>query len=499
MNRIWLFCVAALCATAWGCSEPATTANKKDGAGAGSNATESSTNAEADQADEADTEAPPSAGERLLAAFRDPPAENPLTLAFELDESLSRDDDDATRIANELLGVTRQAISDEAVADYVDAAAKENPTAAASLLVWVTRAQFISKTIVKQMPGRIDAKRPITFAVGRLVIADDKYSPADVMFQVPISSHGYFATEIGDRNGNLSFRAPGYEDVDAPLSTDAAEDDGGEAGAETTADATPIVVGDVTMKPLAADHQGTLRGRAALDDLSKAGSAKISLSLGMGPANTPHGGYSPRKSWPAPVVIAAGDDGAFEATGLNPSEYSVSITADDHAALRKSITVEPGETTDAGDLPLRSTDMGFYIGAEAPDAPELAWEKDFATALDRAKAENKPLFIMMTATWCGPCKMLERDSLANVWIRHFMKDMIVVQAFEEKAVEGKYGCKGYPTLVICDSAGEAKHKFVGYRPAIQFAGDLAEGFDALDADLPAELQTLVDKGLVGAN
>ena len=59
---------------------------------------------------------------------------------------------------------------------------------------------------------------------------------------------------------------------------------------------------------------------------------------------------------------------------------------------------------------------------------------------------------MMTATWCGPCKMLESETLNYRWIRQFLAPFVLVQAFEDKDVEKTYGLGGYPTLAFCDSA-----------------------------------------------
>jgi thiol-disulfide isomerase/thioredoxin len=344
--------------------------------------------------------------------------------------------------------------------------------------------------MLKQVSRRNKTEGQGTYAVGRLVVADGKFSPPDVMFQVPLTAEGYFATEIGDPSGSLAFRAPGYNNLDVPLTAADADEEASDGQAPA------IVLGDVTMQPLGADQAATLHGRVAPDDAEKAKSAEVTLSLGMGPSNTPHGGYSPRKGWPEPMTVEVNEDGTFDVSGLNPSEYSVSITADDHAALRKSITLEPGEKHDAGELTLRSTDLGFYIGAEKPDVPELAWEKDFDTALERAKTENRPLFVMMTATWCGPCKMLERDSLSNIWIRKFLEPFVVVQAFEVDEVEKKYGLQGYPTLVFADSSGKKRFKSVGYQPAIDFAATVAKGLTAVEQEMPAELQTLIDKEII---
>ena len=124
--------------------------------------------------------------------------------------------------------------------------------------------------------------------------------------------------------------------------------------------------------------------------------------------------------------------------------------------------LKPGQERDAGTIRLRCEDLGFYIGKPAPKAAELAWEKDFPTALEKARSTRKPLMVMMTATWCGPCKHLESQTLSDPWIRHFLSGFVVVKAYEDRKVEETYGLQGYPTLVFTDSNGRAAYTSVGY-------------------------------------
>lgn len=85
---------------------------------------------------------------------------------------------------------------------------------------------------------------------------------------------------------------------------------------------------------------------------------------------------------------------------------------------------------------------------------KLPWESNLAVAREKAFREDRPLFIMMTATWCGPCKALEQETLPNKLILDGLKEFVWVQAFEEKEVEKKYSCTGYPTLVFVDPKSE---------------------------------------------
>jgi thiol-disulfide isomerase/thioredoxin len=260
------------------------------------------------------------------------------------------------------------------------------------------------------------------------------------------------------------------------------------------------LLGKVVLRPVAEERRATLRGRIVLDAASDASAASLVLLTAMPevntPMNTPSGGYSGRMSWPEGIKVKVDPSGAFTAEQLSPSKYNVMASAEGHVTKFQPITLAAGETTDAGEVRLFSSDLGFYVGHEAPETPELAWEADFKTALERSKKEDRPLMVMMTATWCGPCKMLELETLSDPWIRHFLSKFVVVKAYEDREVEKTYGLNGYPTLVFCDSSGEQVHKTVGYQPAFSFASQCAKAIKGLEAELPADLQVLIEKKII---
>jgi hypothetical protein len=307
--------------------------------------------------------AEPNAGERLVAAIGMPPTGNIYSLAGELDRKLMHDGEEADKTAGELLAVTGQVTSDAAIVDYIETLAKEKPTLAARLLLQVARAG----QVIRGFDGA-------SLVIGRLIIEDEKLDPTTVFAQMPILPEGYFAGEIGDRKQPLSFRAHGYEDLDVPLSAEESSESDAEGA---------VVLKDVVLRPVSDDRRATLRGRVVLDASQDASSATLTLNVGVPPINTPHGGYSPRMSWPEGIKVEVDASGAFTAAGLSPSKYNVMISADEHVTKFQPITLAAGETTDAGDVRLFASDLGFYIGHEAPETPELAWEADFKTALER--------------------------------------------------------------------------------------------------------------------
>lgn len=96
-------------------------------------------------------------------------------------------------------------------------------------------------------------------------------------------------------------------------------------------------------------------------------------------------------------------------------------------------------------------------------------EDDWNKALSLAKAQHKPIFIDIYATWCGPCKMLKRNTFTNAKAGEFFNsNFINISVDGEKGVgpqlATQYRLEGYPTLIIADENGKAISYTVGYIP-----------------------------------
>ncbi len=89
-----------------------------------------------------------------------------------------------------------------------------------------------------------------------------------------------------------------------------------------------------------------------------------------------------------------------------------------------------------------------------PSTESLPWEKDYPSALARAKAEKRPILLMLTATWCGPCRILESQTLVDPAIRDGMKEFVWVKAYEDKELNARFMSLGYPTVVFIDAENE---------------------------------------------
>jgi thioredoxin-related protein len=105
----------------------------------------------------------------------------------------------------------------------------------------------------------------------------------------------------------------------------------------------------------------------------------------------------------------------------------------------------------------------------------LSWEQ----ILDKAKTENKPIFIDAMATWCGPCKKMEDEvytdyEVANeinknyipvkVQMDRTLKDLAYIKNWYDDAamIQKQYSITAMPTLIFLNANGKLQYLSTGY-------------------------------------
>src|SRR5579862_9845140 len=83
----------------------------------------------------------------------------------------------------------------------------------------------------------------------------------------------------------------------------------------------------------------------------------------------------------------------------------------------------------------------------------------WSDALKEAAKENKPVFLDIFATWCGPCKALKKNTFSDKDVaQYFNANFINVELDGEvgdgKALAQQYHIPGYPSLFIMDKNGK---------------------------------------------
>lgn len=107
------------------------------------------------------------------------------------------------------------------------------------------------------------------------------------------------------------------------------------------------------------------------------------------------------------------------------------------------------------------------------------FEGSWADAVKKAKKEKKNLFLDISASWCGPCKMLKHYSFTNGEVGDFFNKYYISKEVDGEVGEGialasKYRIDGYPSLFFMDANEKILMTAVGYRPADKLL-DIAKG------------------------
>ncbi|RMG32122.1 MAG: DUF255 domain-containing protein [Planctomycetota bacterium] len=100
----------------------------------------------------------------------------------------------------------------------------------------------------------------------------------------------------------------------------------------------------------------------------------------------------------------------------------------------------------------------------------VVWHRDLRTAAMEAKRRGKPLFVEISASWCGYCRRLKSETLRNRSVLRHLRECFVpveIDADRQAALVEAVGVEGLPTMLIVDPDMNVLRRITGYRSAAQ--------------------------------
>src|ERR1019366_873327 len=99
--------------------------------------------------------------------------------------------------------------------------------------------------------------------------------------------------------------------------------------------------------------------------------------------------------------------------------------------------------------------------------------KPFAEVLRRAKTEGKPVMLDVVASWCGPCKIMDKTTFSDLAVVEWSKKTVIparvdAEKGEGRRISARYLVSSFPTVLFLDANGNEIDRLVGGYPADGF-------------------------------
>ncbi len=102
---------------------------------------------------------------------------------------------------------------------------------------------------------------------------------------------------------------------------------------------------------------------------------------------------------------------------------------------------------------------------------QVTWGTDLQESLAAAKKAGHPVFVEVYATWCGPCRQMERDTFSDLGGRGSpCRPNPVRSDYDDKsqyALRIKWGAVALPAHVLLREDGSVKSIAYGFLPPEQ--------------------------------
>lgn len=105
------------------------------------------------------------------------------------------------------------------------------------------------------------------------------------------------------------------------------------------------------------------------------------------------------------------------------------------------------------------TDLYYRLSGTEPPKSKIAWRDNFQSAQGEVRSGDKPMLLVFSATWCGPCNEMKRNVWSNPQVGDaveagFVPVHIDIDDAQHAEVADRYAVRSIPAVFVLDADGQ---------------------------------------------
>lgn len=108
-------------------------------------------------------------------------------------------------------------------------------------------------------------------------------------------------------------------------------------------------------------------------------------------------------------------------------------------------------------------------------ATEIHWHSSYTKALEEAQSSDRPLLVKVSATWCGYCTKMHRETLSDDVVAQEINENFValeLDADRDRELISKFRVSSFPTTIVVAPDRRILRRISGYQGKAEYTSNL---------------------------